>query len=160
MKDGYGTDIIFNTFKEGNKVELEGPMGHELIIDKSADKVVLVAGGIGITPFKAIVKDLIKHNKNIKDFKLIYGANYESEFIYDEEFKELQSESAKFDYIKVAAFDENWKGKKGFVTDVIKDMDLEGYKIYMCGPKPMTDATIRTLKQLDISEDNVSYESA
>ncbi len=160
MEDGYGTNIIFDQFKEGNKVELEGPMGRELVIDKSAEKVILVAGGIGITPFKAIVKDLVKHSGNLKDFKLIYGANYESEFIYDDEFKNLQSESNKFDYIKVVAFDENWKGKKGFVTDVMKDMDLQGYKIYMCGPKPMTDASVKVLKTMNISEDEIYYESA
>lgn len=160
MKDGYGTGIIFNEFKEGNTVELEGPMGHDLIIDKSADKVVLVAGGIGITPFKAIVKDLVKHSDHIKDFKLIYGANYENEFIYDEEFLQLQEESEKFEYIKVAAFDENWTGPKGFVTDVMKGIDLEGYKIYMCGPKPMTNASIKVLKELNVSDDSINYESA
>ncbi len=160
MKDGYGTDIIFNNFKEGDQVELEGPMGHELIIDKTAEKVVLVAGGIGITPFVAIVKDLVKHSDNVKNFKLIYGANFENEFIYDEEFKKLQDESVKFEYIKVAAFDENWQGKKGFVTDVMKEMDLSGYKVYMCGPKPMTNASIRVLKQLDVPEEEINYESA
>ena len=160
MKDGYGTDIIFNNFREGDPIELQGPMGHELMIDRSVDKVVLVAGGIGITPFVAIVNDLVRNNKHIKDFKLIYGANYEHEFLYDEEFSRLKAESDKFDYIRVAAFDENWKGKKGFVTDVMKDMDLDGYKIYMCGPKPMTNASIKTLKHLNVSEEDIFYESA
>ena len=160
MEGGYGTNIIFNTFKEGNQVELEGPMGHELIIDKSAEKVILVAGGIGITPFVAIVKDLVKHSKNIKDFKLIYGANFENEFLYDEEFSKLQAESVNFEYIKVAAFDENWKGKKGFVTDVMKEMDLKDYKIYMCGPKPMTNASIKMLKAHNVQEEEIHYESA
>lgn len=160
MKDGYGTSIIFKNFKEGDTVELEGPMGNELIIDKLAEKVVLVAGGIGITPFKAIVKDLIKNNDKIKEFKLIYGANYANEFIYDEEFSKLQTESDKFEYIKVAAFDENWKGKKGFVTDVMKEMDLTDYKIYMCGPPPMTNASIKLLKDMNISEEEINYESA
>lgn len=160
MENGYGSDIVFNQFKEGQQVELEGPMGQELIIDESADKIVLVAGGIGITPFKAIVKDLVLNNKHLKNFKLIYGANYEHEFIYDDVFKELQAESDKFDYIKVVAFDENWKGKKGFVTDVMKDMDLQGYKIYMCGPKPMTDASVKVLKTLNVDENEIHYESA
>lgn len=160
MKDGYGTGIMFNDFKEGDLVELEGPMGHELVVDKNSKKVLLVAGGIGITPFVPIVKDLVENKNDIEEFTLVYGANFESEFLYDEVFAEFEQMSDKFKFIKVAAFDENWQGRKGFVTDIIKEMDLDDYKVYMCGPKPMTDATVRMLKQFKFNEENIFFESA
>ncbi len=119
MKDGYGTSIIFDTFKKGQEVDLEGPMGEELIVDKKAKKVLLVAGGIGITPFAPIVTDLIKDD-TIEDVTLVYGANYEKEFIYKEEFNQLAKENNRFNFVQVAAFDDEWKGEKGFVTDYIK----------------------------------------
>ena len=135
-------------------------MGHELVVDKKAEKLLLVAGGIGITPFIPIVTDLVRNESNVKDFKLVYGANLEKEFIYVDEFEELEKQSDKFEFIRVAAFDENWKGDKGFVTDYMKKIDLKEYKIYMCGPKPMINASVKVLNSLGVDKKNINYESA
>lgn len=156
---GYGTDILFNNFAEGRTVILEGPIGDELIIDVKTDKALLVGGGIGITPFLPMVADAVK-NDSIKEIKLIYGANKEEELLYREEFEKLEKENRKFEFIKVVAFDENWKGEKGFVTGPMERLDLEGYKIYMCGPPPMINASLGTLDKIGIEEDRILYESA
>jgi len=160
LEDGYGTNIIFNTFNEGDIVELEGPMGNELIVDKTAEKILFVAGGLGITPFVPMARDMVENKNAARKIKLIYGVNYESEFIYDEHFKKLEYKDGRFEYIKVVAFDENWKGNKGFVTHVMEKMDLRGYKIYMCGPRPMIEATLKVLKEMDVEEQDIFYESA
>jgi ferredoxin-NADP reductase len=84
---GYGTTRIFDKFKVGDEIMLEGPMGRDLLVDEKAEKVLLIGGGIGITPFIPIVTDLVKNRSNVTDIKLLYGANKESEFIYNEEFE-------------------------------------------------------------------------
>ncbi|GAA0179534.1 hypothetical protein SH2C18_23850 [Clostridium sediminicola] len=160
MSHGYGTNMIFENFKVGDLVQLEGPMGRELVVDKENEKILLVGGGIGITPFIPIVTDLIENENNVKDVKLIYGANYENDFIYLDEFEKLSDGSDKFELVQVVAFDDKWKGEKGFVTDYMKKLDLDGYKIYMCGPKPMINASMKTLKDLDVNKKNIYYESA
>jgi len=81
MANGFGTGLIYDNFKLGDKVELEGPMGRELVVDNKAKKVLLVAGGIGITPFLPIVKDLMRSKNDIEEVTLIYGVNYKKEFI-------------------------------------------------------------------------------
>jgi len=48
MERGFGTSILFAALKEGAEVELEGPLGHELVIAEDVHKVLLVAGGNGI----------------------------------------------------------------------------------------------------------------
>lgn len=159
-EDGYGTGIIFNTFKEGLKVTLQGPMGHELLIDKNTKKIVLVAGGIGITPFRAIVKDFVENDYAIEKLTLVYGANYINEFMFDEEFIKYDQYSDKFNYVKVVAFDKDYDGEKGFVTDVLKNMDLKENKIYMCGPPPMTNAAKKMLLNMNIPITDIAYESA
>lgn len=160
MKDGYGTEIISNTFKTGDKVELEGPLGKELVVDKSVKKVLLIAGGIGITPFGPIAAELLETKNEVEEIKLIYGVNKQDEFIYDDFFKKLEYKYDKFEYIKVVASDQNWTGKKGFVTNVIQEMDLDGYKAYICGPKPMVAPAVKVLKQCNVNEDNIFVESA
>ena len=156
---GYGTDILFNNFAEGKEVILEGPIGDELIVDKNTNKALFVGGGIGITPFLPMVIDAVKKD-SIDEVKLIYGVNKEDELIYNEEFEKLEREHDKFEFIKVAAFDDNWKGEKGFVTTPMERLNLDEYRIYMCGPKPMINASLDKLNKLGIEEDRIYYESA
>jgi NAD(P)H-flavin reductase/ferredoxin len=157
--EGYGTSIIFSEFNEGDEIELKGPMGHELIIDKDHENVLLVAGGIGITPFVPIIEDLIENENNIENIKLIYGVNEEDQFLYRDFFEEMDAKSDKFDFIPVVAFDENWQGEKGFVTDVIDKLEIDKYKIYMCGPGAMENASRNLLSEKDFDMSKVYAES-
>jgi len=160
MEDGYGTTIIFEEFAKGDQIKLKGPMGDELVVDKTADEVLLVAGGIGVTPFVPIARDLIENQQQEQDIKLIYGVNKRDEFLYKDHFENLAKNNSQFEYIPVVAFDDTWKGEKGFVTDVMHDLDLEGHKVYMCGPKPMADAAFEVLTAKDVPPENISHESA
>lgn len=157
---GYGTGIIFDQFKTGDRVELEGPMGAELVVDKSAEKIVFVAGGIGITPFIPMVRDVLDDENENRKVTLIYGVNKEDEFLYHDEIIDLEKQSDQFEYKQVVAFDDNWKGKKGFVTDVLKDMNLNGHKVYLCGPKPMIQPTVKQLVKQGLKDEDIKYESA
>lgn len=160
MPGGYGTNIIFSAFKEGDPVDLEGPMGKELVVNKKADKLLFVAGGIGITPFVSMTRDIIKDPDSVRDVKLIYGVNQSKELIYDDHFTNLETESKRFEYIKMVAADREWKGKTGFVTEAMKELNLKDYKVYMCGPKPMINASLKVLRDAGVEEDNIFYESA
>jgi len=102
-ENGYGTNIIFNSFKIGDMVDLEGPLGNELIVDKNAEKVLLVANGIGITPFIPIVRELSEIENNIKEINLVYGVRNEDEFIYDEYFENFVKNNKNFKYTKVVS---------------------------------------------------------
>ena len=71
------------------------------------------------------------------------------------------NENDKFELRKVAAFDDEWRGRKGFVTDHLDDIeDILEYKIYMCGPPPMVNATVNKLVSLGVDKENIKYESA
>ena len=160
VENGYGTEILFDSFQEGDAVTLAGPMGHELLVDPEADNLVLVAGGIGITPFRSIAKDLAGQSGDGRRFTLVYGVNKPGEFLYDEEFRQLAQETPGFTYVPVVAFDERFEGEHGFVTDVLKKMDLTGHKVYMCGPPPMTSAAVSLLRDKQVPATDVHYESA
>lgn len=160
VQNGYGTTQIFDSFNLGDEIELEGPMGRDLLVDEKAEKVLLIGGGIGITPFIPIVKDLV-NKPNVNSIKLLYGANKENEFIYNEEFDELDNKNQKFELRKIAAFDDEWIGRKGFVTDHMEDIeDISDYKVYLCGPPPMVKGSIRKLESLGVKKENIKYESA
>lgn len=99
-------------------------------------------------------------SENGRTVKLVYGVNKRNEFIYDHHFSEIDEKTPGFNYNKVVAFDKEWQGEKGFVTDVLKKMDLNGYKAYLCGPKSMIDATIPLLREKGLKEEDIYFESA
>jgi ferredoxin-NADP reductase/ferredoxin len=155
---GFGTEIIFDQFQEGMEVILEGPMGHELLIDPEAQKILLVAGGIGITPFIPILQNLAVSGKHAE---LVYGANTEGDLVFDQTLRSLAAESENIEYLPVVARGEAaYAGNRGFVTDVIRDLDLGGYYVYMCGPQGMVDAVTKLLKDKGVPKDKIFAESA
>lgn len=159
VTQGYGTSVMFEEFEEGMEVELKGPMGHELLIDKDTEDILLVAGGIGITPFVPIVEDIVENHGNTKNVKLIYGVNKEEQFLYRDFFENMAQESDDFEFIPVVAFDDDWEGEEGFVTNVMDKIDLDKYKIYMCGPGPMESAAESLLVEKDFEFDNLYAET-
>lgn len=60
----------------------------------------------------------------------------------------------------MVASDDSWKGRRGFVTDILKEMELEGSKVYLCGPKPMISPTVKQLQSQGVKEEDIFFESA
>ncbi|HSH35855.1 4Fe-4S binding protein [Schnuerera sp.] len=159
VEKGYGTNIIFNDFKIGDIVELEGPMGDELVIDDSAEKILFIGNGIGITPFIGLSKEALMKNPSIKDVKLLDGQRYEDEFLYKSYFESLDEKEKKFQYIPVVSRDKTSSIRKGYVTHVLEDMDLEGYKVYICGSKNMIVDSYNILLDRGVKKEDIFYES-
>ncbi|WP_375748901.1 4Fe-4S binding protein [Vibrio sp. HN007] len=157
---GYGGEIVFEKFEQGIEVVLEGPLGHELLVDEGADKILLIGGGIGITPFRAIAQEMAQRQSK-QQMTLIYGVNHSDEMLYEEDFKQLAQDNTGFTFVPVVANDSNWGGETGFVTDYLEKIeDIHEYKVYMCGPKAMVEVATETLNQLGVDKENISAESA
>ena len=153
------TNIIFNNFKVGDVVELEGPMGNELVVDGTIEKILFIGNGIGITPFIGLTKEVLANKPNVKEVKLLDGQRYEDEFLYRDYFESLVKEDKRFHYLPIVSRDKNSSIKKGYVTHLLKDMDLEGYKVYMCGSKNMIIDSYRILLDKGVKKEDIFYES-
>ena len=161
VKNGYGTGLIFSRFKVGDMVELEGPLGDELVPGPDANKLLFVANGIGITPFIALVKDVLLNRPDLQSVKLIYGERHESDFLYDDYFNQLAQAYPKFEYLPVASRPQGIEIAKGRVTDILKSTNLsvEDFKVYMCGSKHMVTDSIDILQKRGVDLSNIFYES-
>jgi NAD(P)H-flavin reductase/ferredoxin len=155
---GFGTSKIFEDFHIGDIIDLKGPMGDELVVDKNAEKVLFVANGIGITPFIELSKSVLECIPNLKSVKLLTGKRRKSELLYDAYFRSLENDG-RFEYIPVVSRDKDSGLRNGYVTDILKEMDLEGYKVYMCGTKSMIIDSYRILLNKGIQKEDIHYES-
>jgi ferredoxin-NADP reductase len=109
---------------------------------------VFIAGGIGITPFRAILLDL-DHNRKPLNIQLLY-ANRNNDFPYRKELEALQQRHPKFriDYV----VSPNRLDEKT-IAKLVPDMNKPVF--YVSGPEPMVESLDKTLKKLGISKKRI-----
>lgn len=120
---GKGTEKLSKM--QSGVLDLLVGLGNGYDVEKSGSNPILIGGGVGIPPLYNLAKKLIEEGKKPM---VILGFNTKSEMFYVQEFSDLQID------VKVSTVDGTF-GTKGFVTDVIKDLDYSYF--YTCGPMPM-----------------------
>lgn len=127
---GYGTEVLSRK-KEGETLDIIGPLGNGFDFAGNIKDALIVAGGIGVAPLLFLAKELVKRNRNITCF---LGGACKEDILCEDEFKELK--------IKVIiATEDGSKGKKAKITDLLKEYLSKGikssYEIFSSGPKEM-----------------------
>ena len=159
VEGGQATTIIFDTFRVGMNVRVAGAMGNKLIVDKNDENIVLVATGIGITPILCILKDLVKSNYQ-RSIEFIYGARTLDELHYAEDVIEMSKLNKNISFIPVLSREVIDGMNKGYVTDIIKTIDLENKTIYMCSSNAVAKSFKEALVELNFNIDRFKCESA
>ena len=136
--DNDGLSIIYKTVGQGTKEMSELPVGTKLDIlsglgngydtSKSGQNPVLIGGGVGVPPMYMLCKKIIAEGKKST---VILGFNSDDEVFMVDEFRKTGAE------VLVATADGS-VGTKGFVTDILKNLDYTYF--YTCGPMPMFKA--------------------
>ena len=126
---GSGTEQM-REMLPGTKLDILTGLGNGFSTENSAQRPLLVGGGVGVPPLYNLCKRLLSEGKKPS---VILGFNTESEVFYFEEFKALGVDV----YCSTA---DGSMGTKGFVTDAIKANSVEFDYLYTCGPLPMLKA--------------------
>ena len=127
---GKGTEQMA-AMTEGKLDVLTG-LGNGYDLTLAGDRPVLLGGGVGVPPMYLLAKKLTAMGKKVS---VILGFNTKQEIFYEEEFKALGCD------VTVTTVDGSY-GIKGFVTDVMKNLDYTHF--YTCGPEPMLKAVYKT----------------
>ena len=136
----YASKHILTTWKEGDEVDISGPLGDFYYQDlRDAKNVVALAGGSGITPFYSMAAAIVS---GIEDFNLtiLYGSRTADGILLKDEIEELAAKSnGKVKVVHVLSHEEKEGYEHGFLTaELIKKYAPEGdYSVFMCGPKVM-----------------------
>lgn len=145
--------------KPGNILTADQLSGDFVMPSDAAQKLVFIAGGIGVTPFRSMVVSLLK--REIKqDIVLFYSASDPKEFVYKEIFKTAEDLGVKTVYV-LGGKDEppkNWVGETGYLTeDIIKkhSPDFKERKFYLSGPIAMVNNYKNLLGGLGIRNTNI-----
>jgi len=135
---GHGTKDM-SEFEVGQKLKCLIGLGNGFNI-KNDIKPVLIAGGIGIAPFMAVIR---KYNKLGIKPTLIYGARSKDDLVILDEMKELTD-------LHLCTDDGSF-GFKGNVVDLIKNDNINVEYYYACGPYRMLEAVANALGDGEVS---------
>lgn len=118
---------------------------------------VFLAGGAGVTPFIAILRDLNERGK-IDGNRLIFSNKTEKDIILEDEFSEMLSDN--FINVITDGFTDQYIELDGFIDkqfleEQINDTDQP---FYICGPQPFNKAMMGYLKELGADPDALVFE--
>lgn len=130
---GKGTAIM-SGLPAGAVIDTLTGLGNGFDLSAAGEKPLLIGGGVGTPPLYYLAKKLKERGA---DVRAVLGFNRAEEVFYADKFAALGVET------HVATADGS-AGVKGFVTDIIKDLDY-GY-FYACGPMPMFRAVEKIAK--------------
>jgi len=150
--EGNELTIVYKTVGEGTKAMSKYPAGKQLDlltglgngfdVEKSGDKPVLIGGGVGVPPMYLLCRRLLE--KGVRP-QVILGFGSERDIILVDEFRALGVD------VHITTNDGS-VGVKGFVTDVLKNLDYTYF--YACGPEPM----LKALSMQSVTSGQLSFE--
>ncbi|MBU1006817.1 MAG: FAD/NAD(P)-binding protein [Candidatus Omnitrophica bacterium] len=159
MKAGRVTARIHD-LKKGDIVGLRGPYGNEYpLSDYEGKDVLLVGGGVGLAPLRALFLALVHDVKKYKSITFCCGAKTPSDLIYKESVLDKWHQLDKSIELRVTVDkkDKDWKGKEGLVTTTLDNLkvDLKNSVAIVCGPPIMMKFSTFKLIELGYKEDQV-----
>jgi ferredoxin-NADP reductase len=163
VEQGVVSGYLHDRLKEGDQLEVTAPFGTFTFTGKEANSIVLVGGGVGITPLMTAIRYLTDHGWP-NDIFLLYSCRTSRDFIFREELEYLQRRYANLHVVasmtRVAGTE--WMGPTGRLTKELIAQnvpDITARRVHLCGPPPMMAAMQAILAELGVPKEQVKTES-
>lgn len=148
----------------GETVKIEGPFGSLILHKNTARAGVLIAGGIGITPFMSILRHAARH-QTPQDLILLYSNRRPEDAAFLTELQQLEKQNPRFRLLATMTdmgnSAEGWDGDTRQIDSTSIKQAVEGLTdpiFYISGPPAMVQAMHLTLAAAGIDEDDVRSE--
>lgn len=160
---GIFSDYMHDKIVEGDLVDVMGPSGAFTFRGTEADSVVLIGGGVGITPLMAAIRYLTDTAWPGEIF-LVYGVRTTDDFIFRDELEYLQRRHTKLRVTAtmVRSAGSAWMGPQGHITREMLAQavpEIGKRRIHLCGPPGMMQAIRGILAELGVSADQIRTEA-
>ena len=157
---GIVSQYILDNWQVGQEVTASAPLGdftYEPLRD--AKTVIGIAGGSGITPFRALAKAIYEGDESCS-LVLLYGSRTYTDAVFSDEIGAMAAKCDKIKLVNVLSNEEKEGCESGFITaDLIKKYAPEGdYSIFMCGPQAMYNFADKEIEKLGIRRKFVRHE--
>jgi len=160
--DGAFSGYLADRVQVGDRIEVEAPYGTCTLRENRTADMVFVGGGAGLAPLLGLLRSLAEKGSERRG-TFYYGARTKADLCFEKELHALSERLPGFRFVPALSEpdpDQEWDGETGLITDVVRrnESSLEGKEAYVCGPPPMVDAAMETLRNLGVSEDHIYHD--
>ena len=157
-----GTSLALTKLNLGDKIVANGPFGH-FYPENNSDELVMIAGGIGITPFYSVIKDRLQ-NKFFGKITLFYSNKIITETAFISELNKIAQDNSNFKVVlnltQEKPNDETRELGRLSINSVKKHLgDLKNKKYYLCGSIQFVNDIWKMLKDADVEESVIFTEA-
>ena len=161
-----------STLEEGSRVKVRGPEGQFILHEDYSKPAVFLSGGIGVTPFRSMIKYATDKQLPLKIVMFDSNRNREN-ILFNKDFDEWTKINKNLKIIYTISEDEqqpssstanDWKGEYGRIDKamILKYLDtnmLDNSIFYICGPPSMLKAMESLLQDnLEIPKERIKVE--
>jgi glycine betaine catabolism B len=145
--------------KVGDYLMFKGPYGKFYFTDSMSNDLVLIGGGLGITPLRSIIRYCSdkKLNNNIK---LLYSVRTPESIVYWRELEKLKEENPNYSFIPTITRpnSENWTGRTGRIDETMLKENIEDFDsslFYLCGPLEFVKNIKGMIENLGVGKEQI-----
>ena len=154
VPDGYASHFLHDAVKEGDRIAVSAPAGKFVFAGHESERIVLLAGGVGITPMMSVVRSLTDRSW-AGDIYLLFSVRRREDVIFQAELAELERRFPNL-HVEIVVSSE-----RGHITRDIIERHIPGLRggpIMMCGPGPMMVAMRALLVDMGIPDGEIHEE--
>src|SRR5262245_17238183 len=158
-----GTRLVDWT-KPGQKLMVLPPVGAFLPVYEPHKHLICIAGGSGVTPFRAFVREAT-HRKLKTKITILYSVRTTNDIIFNNEFRQLAVENTHFNFFVTCTRlhpQDVWTGRRGRIDAAwVKEQahDLPNSVFYACGPNELVEfAEALVLNELKVPKSQMQTE--
>lgn len=163
---GKASTFFNENVAEGDIIDVKAPAGAFHLEIHDSFPVVLVGGGIGITPVYTMLRSIIEQDPN-REVWFFYGSRNGTEHVYKEHLKNLKKHYANLRLVTVYSRPDS-SDKEGddfdfpghLSVDLMRKVLPSGnFKFYICGPPPMMSTIVSGLEEWGIPKEQIHFEA-
>ena len=144
------------TLRPGTRVVAEGPYGAMTASRRTRRKVLLIAGGVGITPLRALFQTIPAARG---DVTMLYRTSRAADVVFRHELEQLAERRGARLHIVTGRRREIGNDPLSAAALTANVPDLRHHDVYICGPTGMTQATKQALRAAGVPRRNIHHES-
>ena len=165
LPPGRSSHFFHDQVTVGSLLQVRAPAGH-FYIERSADPVVLIGGGIGITPMLSMLNWCL-HEQPEREIWLFYGLRHERELVMKSPLEALAAAHPNF-HLHICLSDPLPEDGKVNAYRLLGRVDvnllrqhlpLKPYQFYICGPTPMMESLVPALEDWGVPAARIHFEA-
>ena len=160
------SSFFYDSLGQGDILDIKAPSGHFFLDRGKQGPVVLIGGGVGLTPVLSMLNDIVETDSQ-RETWFFYGVTHGDEHVMKDYMNQLdlESENVRLQVCYSRARDEDTLGEdyhhgERVSVDLFKKvLPNNNYDFYICGPAPMMNSLVEGLEAWGVPKARIHFEA-